>query len=194
MTRPEEKKSILVGVILSICLLLQFGIDHFSAKISDIYQNQQQENFKLVTYYAEANDLYLQVININDTIEKLFSWKQGETPFIEVKVKTISEVYHKLNKEEQEQWGDKTLYEFYWNKKNSLIKNANKKYTDIDELQRVQQKEGNEGNIKIKKYTKLITMLSLFNIALIASTIFLNYSIIKGIATRINSKQKESAK
>lgn len=183
MRLKEEQKQIVIGIIFVLLMLLQIVIDSLVSSSADYYQLMQKENFSILTKYGNVNNLGLNYINANSETQKLFSWRQGDKPLGEAQVKTIA-LYHDLTGEDQKKWGERTLFEYYFNKSHQIANQINEEYLELSHQIKKLNEETND-------YTKLINRnewwrkaLLLISTCLLIICVFLYRDILAGLKPR----------
>ncbi len=187
MRLKEEHKIVLIGILLVVVAGLQIWITNLSDKNIVLYQALQDENIRILKSYGAVNYQGINYLNLNSTVAKLFSWRQGDKPLGEAIIKSNS-LYHELLPQEQIAWGDRTLFEYYFTKSNQLANQIDKQYEELDQFTKDVVYKTTVYNKRIKDNSRLINILSLISILILFMCILLYGIVLNGISNRLNKK------
>ena len=187
MRLKEEHKITLIGILLVVVAGLQIWVTNLSDKNDEYYQVLQDENTRILKSYGAVNYQGINYLNLNSTITKLFSWRQGDKPLGEAVIRSNS-LYHELLPQEQKVWGDRTLFEYYFTKSNQLANQINKQYEELSQLTNDVVYKTTVYSKKIKDNSRLINIFLLVSIIILFTCILLYSVVLNGISNRLNKK------
>jgi hypothetical protein len=177
MKPVEERKLVIIGVLLAIIFLLSLAQQYVASKQVDNSQAQVRQSLTLVESYGRVNAFALEYIEMLN-YDMLFS---RDPEFWTKKLIDVPELLNKIPESERDGWKDKTTRERFMYKTRGLNEDLRKCQLKANILFK-----GQENFIsKNRTWGFIETMLQIFQAAIILLVIYLYFGLHLSIQARI---------